>query len=646
MNTLPAVLIVDDREENLVAFAATLESTDRRLLLARSARAALELLLTEEVALAIVDIQMPEIDGFELAELMRGNTRTQSIPIIFVTAGHHDQRRVFAGYESGAVDFLTKPIEPRALRGKTEVFLELFRQRKQLAARVTELEAVLAAVPAAVFMVRDAASGKVLSNEFARQLLGLPDEGGTMGRDSPPYRLLHGEPGALGDGQPLQSIAQSDCARRDCEMTVEGPDGREVVLYGNTAPLHGPSGRLRGSVGAFVDITRLKQAEALLLEADRHKDEFLASLSHELRNPLMPITTSVEVLKRVPNGSDGARRALDVIDRQSRHLARLVEDLLDVTRIRNGKVRLRRTPVDLVAVLLDAAEDQRATFAAAGVELSVQMPDAPVVVDVDAARMLQVTGNMLGNAAKFTPRGGHARLSLSVVDSRARVSVADDGAGIPPEALGQLFRPFAQADRTLDRSRGGLGLGLAVVKQLVEMQGGTVSATSDGIGEGAEFVVELPLASRAPVCATAAVERDDANCGVRRVLLVEDNADGAAMFAELVRMDGHDVEVAPDGATALAVARRFQPHVVFCDIGLPGMDGYEVAKALRRELQDSGCRLVAVTGYATPRDRERAYAAGFDEHLAKPPAPPLVRAAIDRAVGSRLMAWSDPSRTC
>jgi signal transduction histidine kinase/ActR/RegA family two-component response regulator len=625
---LPTVLIVDDREQNLVAFTATLEGPDRRVLTAGSAREALELLLVHEVALAIVDVQMPEIDGFELAELMRGSAKTQTIPIIFVTAGHHDQRRVFAGYELGAVDFLTKPIEPRVLRGKADVFLELCRKRQQLACRVAELEALLSAVPAAVFMVTDARPGEVLANDFASRLLGLP---AVATEDEPrPYRRLRHDEGAPVESLPLAEVLATGTSRRDCELGVTGADGRALVLYGNASTLRDPAGTVRGAVGAFVDVTRIKQVEAQLIEADRQKDEFLAALSHELRNPLMPIVTSVEILKRFGVSTDSGRRALEVVERQSKHLTRLVEDLLDMTRIRNGKVRLQPAPADLVEVMRHAGADHRAAFAAAAVELELQLPDRPVVAEVDAARMLQVVGNLLGNAAKFTPRGGKATLALEVRADAARIVVTDDGAGMAPDTLARLFRPFSQADRTLDRSRGGLGLGLAVVKQLVEMQGGSVQATSRGVGCGSEFVVEVPLATDATLAAETS-RLDDGQATIpRRVLLVEDSPDGAAMFSELVRMDGHDVAVAHDGLSAIDVARRHLPHIVFCDIGLPGLDGYEVARRLRRELARV-TRLVAVTGYATPCDRERALAAGFDEHLAKPPPRWLVRAAIARA---------------
>jgi signal transduction histidine kinase/FixJ family two-component response regulator len=634
MSTSPGLLVVDDRDENLVAFGAILDAPDRRLLLARSAREALEILLAEEVALAIVDVQMPEIDGFELAELMRGTRRTRTIPIIFVTAGHHDHDRVFAGYDSGAVDFLAKPIEPRVLRGKAEVFLELHRQRQQLAARVAELEAVLAAVPAAVFMIRDAGRGEVVGNDHARELLRLPKDPDAIPQDGGPYAVVSKGRELPAEVRPLQAAAIDGAERRGCELDIVFAADDRVHLYGNVSPLHAPDGTVRGSVAAFVDVTRLKQADEQLRAADRQKDDFLAALSHELRNPLMPITTSVQVLRRASTSAESGKRALDVIDRQSKHLARLVDDLLDLTRIRNGKVQLRPQSVDLVAALRAVAEDHQGAFVSAGVELALHVPDVRAVVHADPARLAQVVGNLLGNAAKFTPRGGHATLSLAVEGSVARVTIADDGLGIGPETLAGLFRPFAQADRTLDRSRGGLGLGLAVVKSLVEMQGGTVNAQSRGVGAGAEFVVELPLvvSAQEEVAPPSAATAVPATTGrASRVLLVEDNRDGAAMLAEAIRLLGHEVEIVHDGAAALAAARAFRPHVVFCDIGLPGMSGYEVAAALREDDVCRGSRLVAVSGYAAERDRDRAFAAGFDDHMTKPPLLDAVRTAIDAA---------------
>jgi signal transduction histidine kinase len=505
---LPTVLLVDDRRENLVAMEAALAGDDVRLRLAASGREALELLLREEVALALVDVQMPDMDGFELAELMRGTARTRGIPIIFVTAGIADRTRVFRGYESGAVDFLAKPIDLHVLRSKVQVFLELDRQRRQLVQRVE----------------------------------------------------------ALG------------------------------------------------------------RAEAQLREADRQKDAFLASLSHEMRNPLMPILTSLYVLDRVPAGSDQSRRALEVVNRQVRQLTRLVDDLLDVTRISNGKIALQRAGVDLVSVVRATVADHRGQFAAANIGFEEELPESPLPLHADAARVSQIVGNLLANASKFTPSGGHVRLRLAREDGHAVLSVADDGAGLADETLGRLFQPFAQADRTLDRSRGGLGLGLAIVKALVEQHGGHVEARSDGVDRGSTFIVRLPLVEAHELAAPAPRPAPKAAC---RVLLVEDNVDGAQQLWETLALMGHEVRMVHDGAEALAAARAFRPHLVICDIGLPGLNGYEVARRLRREPGLEHVRLVALSGYALPQDRERSLEAGFDAHFAKPPSVEMLERMLD-----------------
>jgi signal transduction histidine kinase len=637
--SVPTILLVDDRVENLVALEATLAADTHRIVRATSAREALEALLREdEVALAIVDVQMPEIDGFQLAELMRGTRRTRSIPIIFVTAGQHGEERVFAGYESGAVDYLEKPLQPWVLRGKAAVFLELWRQRQQLAARVQELEAVLAAVPAAVFLMRDATVGVIEGNDYAHEILRLPPAAG-IAADAPPpgFRLMDGDRELEEDERPVQLAIATGREQRGCEMDVLFPGGDRVHLYGNATPLLDGDGRVRGSVGAFVDITRLKQAEARLRDADRQKDEFLAALSHELRNPLMPISSSLHVLRRVPPGSDAARQALGVVERQVAHLTHLVGDLLDVARVSRGKMQLRPEALEIGPAVQRIVEDHREQFGAGGVEVAVRLPPEPLVCHVDRARFVQMLGNLLGNALKFTPRGGHVAVELRRDGAFASLAVRDDGVGIAPETLPQLFRPFTQGDRTLDRSLGGLGLGLSVVKSLAEMQGGTVHASSAGVGCGAEFVVRLPL-SAAAAAAPARARTPEPGTVARRVLLIEDNADGAAMTATAIRLLGHEVVVLNDGAGALATVRSFRPDVVFCDLGLPGMDGYAVAAALRDDEHGRAACLVAVSGYASPRDRERALAAGFHEHVAKPADLDVLRALIERGAGAQRSA--------
>jgi signal transduction histidine kinase len=501
MTLRPKVLLVDDQEPNLVALEATLAGRDCELSRARSGREALELILrlADELALVLLDVQMPEMDGFEVAELMRGSERTSAIPIIFVTAALSDQARIFKGYESGAVDFLLKPLDPRVLRSKVEVFLQLFRQKRQLSERVRELE-----------------------------------------------------------------LAQTQ-----------------------------------------------------IRESERRKDEFLAVLSHELRNPLMPIRASLYLLDRVDPGSSQARRAVAVIERQTVHLGRLIDDLLDVTRVTRGQIQLKRELVDLGALVQRTIEDYRLAIADEGLELELEVADEALMVDADATRLAQIVGNLLANATKFSLTGGKIQVAVTRRGAQAMLSVRDQGIGMTPEVLARLFRPFEQADRTLDRRRGGLGLGLALVKTLAEMHGGSVEAHSAGAGRGAELVVLLPIGTLDRVSSQPS-PRIAPPAQRRRVLVVEDNIDGAETLKEVIELLGHQVEVVHDGLSAIERARAFKPNVVLCDIGLPGMDGYDVARELRRDQELRDVHLVALTGYALPEDQRRAFAAGFSQHMAKP----------------------------
>jgi signal transduction histidine kinase len=358
-----------------------------------------------------------------------------------------------------------------------------------------------------------------------------------------------------------------------------------------------------------------RAARAIADEHNRSKDLFLGMLSHELRNPLAPIRSSIHVLRHAEPHAEQARRAKDVIERQTEHLTRLVDDLLDVTRIASGKIELRRERIDLGELVRNAAEDFRPVMEGRGIAFRVELPESPLRTDADATRISQITGNLLHNAAKFTRRGDEVTLSLRVVDGQAEVVVRDTGAGIDPELLAHLFDPFVQGDRTLARTEGGLGLGLALVKGLVELHGGSVRAESAGDGRGAEFVVRLPLVALLP--AQDAPPGRFARTNVEhRVLVVDDNVDAADSLADLLRLLGHQVEVAYDGPTALGKVGASRPDVVFCDIGLPGMSGYDVAKAVRAA--GNSMRLVALSGYAQPGDVKQAVEAGFDAHIAKP----------------------------
>jgi PAS domain S-box-containing protein len=410
------------------------------------------------------------------------------------------------------------------------------------------------------------------------------------------------------------------------EVRQRRRDGSYVTVDVRSAALHGPGGELRGIINTIRDVSERKQAQEAR-EAERRKDEFMAVLSHELRNPLGAIRNSLFVLKRAPAGSDQSKRCEEVIDRQITHLTRLVDDLLDVTRVARGKVQLKCDRVELATLVKRTIDDHRATFVANGIDLRARTSVAPIWITADATRIEQVVGNLLGNAAKFTPRGGRVEVVLEMEGPNAKLGVRDNGVGIDPAVVDCLFQPFTQAAQTLDRSRGGLGLGLALVKGLVELHGGSVDVASEGPGHGAEFTVRLPLS--AAIAETQAVTpRPSAQR--RRVLVIEDNIDAANSLKAALEFAGHDVEVAYDGPSGLARARACRPEVVLCDVGLPGISGYEVALAFAADDELRDCVLIALTGYGLPEDKERAISAGFARHVTKP----LTLEALEEVLGS------------
>jgi two-component system, sensor histidine kinase len=373
---------------------------------------------------------------------------------------------------------------------------------------------------------------------------------------------------------------------------------------------------------------RQKALDALR-EADRRKDEFLAMLAHELRNPLAPIRNAVEIL-RLSEEREVRERARELVGRQVQHLARLVDDLLEVSRITQRKVVLKRAPVTLQSVVESALEVVRPSYEALRHNLAVTMPKEEIWLDVDAVRLSQVLGNLLHNAGKFTPSGGHVKLVAQRDGRWLELRVIDDGVGIAPEILPSVFELFAQADRSLERSQGGLGIGLSLVKGLVELHGGSVRAHSEGLGQGSEFIVRLPLTDVKNRPAAAPV-LEPAKHARRRVLVVEDNIDSAESMLLLLRNVGHEVTVVNDGREAVQAALDFQPDVILLDIGLPGVDGFHLARKLRMLPETSRARLIAVSGYGQDRDREMSRAAGFDLHLVKPVDPTRLTAAIESA---------------
>jgi len=373
---------------------------------------------------------------------------------------------------------------------------------------------------------------------------------------------------------------------------------------------------------AFEDISERKakegelaRSEEALRELNRRKDEFLAMLSHELRNPLAPIRTSVAVLQLAPAGSEAATSAVTIIERAATHLTRLVDDLLDVTRITRGKIELQREPLDLVDLVRRTADDHYDSIAHRRLKLEVNCKVDKLWIDGDGARLVQVLSNVIGNAEKFTPAGGRITIECAPVAENAVMLVRDTGIGVGPELLGQVFEPFAQGPQQLAREPGGLGLGLAMVKALVELHGGHVALRSEGLGRGTEVEITLPLQSVVP-------RQRDASAVTtprpRRVLVIEDKPDNALSLEQALSFMGHDVRIAYDGLSGLSLAAEFRPDVVLCDIGLPDIDGHEVARRIRLDPVLRGTCLVALSGYVLEQDVAKAKAAGFDQHLAKP----------------------------
>jgi len=398
-------------------------------------------------------------------------------------------------------------------------------------------------------------------------------------------------------------------------------DGATVWATSSVTALRAPDGQYQGLVEVVLDVSRRKQQELQLQqlvrelgEADRRKSEFLATLAHELRNPLAPLAQALQMLRLEPD-ADSVRRCCDIMERQLRHLVRLVDELLDIARIGRGKIALRPAIVELKDVVQCALDLSAPLVRQHRHALAVQLPAQPVHLHADATRLAQVLGNLLNNAAKYTPEGGRIEVNAWSRGDSVAISVRDNGVGLPPEELPHIFDLFTQVGRSLDMAQGGLGIGLALSRQLVELHGGRISASSEGLGRGSVFTVELPT------CATpqpSAHARSDLplQCESLRILVVDDNVDGANTLASLLQTYGHRTEVAYDGANALVQAQRFAAQAAFLDLSMPGMDGFELARQLRQ--RHPGITLVALTGWAAEADRQRSLQAGFSAHLTKP----------------------------
>jgi len=511
------ILLVDDSQAKLLSYEAMLGDLGENLIRANSGNEALELLLHTDVAVILLDVCMPGMDGFELAAMVRRHPRFQKTAIIHVSAVNLTELDRLKGYQSGAVDYVSVPIVPELLRAKVRVFADLYRKTQELERLNRELE----------------------------------DRVGSR--------------------------------------TVE---------------LEASLGRLR--------------------ENDRRKDEFLAMLAHELRNPLAAISNAVGVARRSGRSEERAQQAHEVIDRQTRHLSRLIDDLLDASRIARDKLELQKEPLDLADAVSAAVDSIRPQIESRGSRLTLDLPKERIRLSADRVRLAQVVMNLLDNAAKFTPSAGEIGVQVRREGDQAVVRVTDSGIGISPDALSQIFEMFYQADQSLERTTGGLGLGLTLARRLVQMHGGSLEARSAGAGRGSEFVLRLPVLADAALPATAGdakpVEATSEPVRVR-ALVADDNEDTAETFAVLLGLHGHEAVVAHDGETALEVAERFRPQVVLLDIGMPRVNGYDVARRIREKPWGKDILLIATTGWSQPEDRQRTREAGFDVHLVKPVEP-------------------------
>ncbi|HLK71653.1 MAG TPA: response regulator, partial [Steroidobacteraceae bacterium] len=524
------ILLVDDQPARLLSYETILGDLGHNLVSVRSGTEALARLMSDEYAVVLLDVNMPGMDGFEVASMIHEHPRFERTPIIFITGVHISELDRLRGYTLGAVDYVSIPVVPTILRTKVAVLVELYCQRREL-------------------------------QKLNR---GLEEANAQLG--------------------------EANAQLYEAHSTLQAEKTRE-----------------------------LEQLNAQLREANRNKDEFLAMLAHELRNPLASIHNAVQLMRnpQLPSAQFGWAR--DMIERQLGHLTRLIDDLLDVARITRGKINLAREAVPLAGIVARAVETVQPALSRQGHALLLDVAEEPLYVDGDPTRLIQIVGNILNNAVKYTKPGGRIELKAGTRGDMIEISVRDNGIGIEPELIPTVFNLFAQASRSDPGGQTGLGIGLALVKRLVDLHGGEVEAHSDGLGKGSVFSVRLPrLASESVPERFTPAHASAAAAPRRRILIVDDNRDALESLARLLQLAGHEIHQAADGQQALSVAADKRPDLVMLDIGMPGMDGYEVARRIRAEDWGRAMVLVAVTGWGQDSDRRRSREAGFDSHWVKP----------------------------
>jgi signal transduction histidine kinase/CheY-like chemotaxis protein len=610
-----ARIVLADDNADMRAYLGKLLGARWRVDVASDGVEALELTRRLRPNLVVTDVMMPQLDGFGLLRALRADPQTSDIPVVMLSARAGEESRV-EGFEAGVDDYLVKPFTAREVMARVEAQLLRARVRAVENEHRRRLAEVFSHAPVAVAVLRGPAHVFELANGPYRELIARREVVGQSIRDAVPELAGQGIFELLDD---VYRTGEPHIGRSRRVMLRRGPDSalEECFFDFVYQPTFDINGEVDGITVVAFDVTALANARRAAEDANRAKDEFLAMLGHELRNPLAPILTALQLLRL--RGVQAGERERTIIERQVRHLVGLVDDLLDISRITRGKIRLTRVPTQLSDAVARGIELASPLLEQHQHDLAVDIQTEGLGVLADPERLAQIVSNLLTNAAKYTPPGGQIRVSAALDGNDVVLRVRDTGMGIDAEMLPRVFDLFTQDRQAIDRAQGGLGLGLAIVRSLVELHGGSVSAHSDGRGRGSEFVVRLPHQAIEPVGPLADVEANPAlsPTGIR-VLVVDDNHDAAVMLGEALTQAGHRTALAHDGLDALEVATRFEPDVALLDIGLPVMDGFELARQIRSNPALASTRLIAVTGYGQEHDRQRTHAAGFDAHLVKP----------------------------
>jgi PAS domain S-box-containing protein len=604
----PRVLIADDNAD-MRQYIARLLSAHYEVDTVPDGERALAAIRAEPPDLLLADIMMPRLTGLELVSALRADPATRTLPVILLSALAGEDARL-DGLAAGADDYLVKPFSARELQVRVGSSLALARARRDAEASEARYRAIVEGQAEMVCRFRPDGTILFANGAYARAVGTTPDA--LTGVDFWDFIVKDDQASV----RRMLDELSAEAPEVRIENRIDTTGGPRWTLWTNRALAFDEDGRATEVQSSGIDITDRRRAEDALRDAARRKDEFLAMLAHELRNPLAPLRTGLEVMKQPGAGDETVGRVRTVMERQLTNLVRLVDDLLDVSRISRGHIELRLADVELAGVIQHAIETVRPLVDDAGHDLSVSLPGEPLYVHADPTRLGQVFANLLHNAVKFTEPGGHIRLTAEREGENAVVRVTDDGVGIPAAALPAIFDLFTQVGGA-SGTRTGLGIGLTLVRQLIERHGGRVDAYSDGPGAGSTFVVRLPLAAPDVAGLPAAVAETPA-AAARRILVVDDNEDAATSLAMLLGIMGHDARTTFDGESALEEAARFRPHVVLLDLGMPALDGYDVARRLRAEPWGRGVMLVALTGWGQEEHKRRSEQAGFDRHLVKP----------------------------